>query len=243
MKKSSVIFFALLWCGMVINFLSSSGFSTLVNHAPVVKILSPVNNSSYPWASQVPYSISVSDAEDGNSEYEEIAAKQVYLEVRYLADASKAQAILAQPVLKDPAGLAEIRSSNCANCHAFKTKLIGPSFHDICRRYSPTKTNIDLLTGRILKGTSGVWGNVKMPSHPELTKPQAEEMVNWILENAGDPDINFLTGTEGSFELTVPPGEKQNGLFILTASYLDHGTKDNPEKKLKGQDIIIVHGK
>ncbi len=227
----------------ILIFLSISGQSPDVNHAPVVKITSPVNNSSFPWNSRIPYSIEVSDAEDGNSKYDEILPKQVFLEVRYLSDASKSNTILHQPMLPDPEGFAGIRSSNCVNCHAFKSKLIGPSFYQIAKLYQQTGDNVNLLTGRILNGTSGVWGNVKMPSHPELTKPEAEEMVNWILKNAGNPDVDYLTGTEGSFELSAPSGEKQNGVFILTASYLDHGAKDNPADKLKGQDVIMVRGR
>ncbi len=54
------------------------------NHAPIVKILSPKNNSSYSSNSAIPYEISVSDKEDGESKYQEINPKEVFLEIKYV---------------------------------------------------------------------------------------------------------------------------------------------------------------
>jgi len=211
------------------------------NHPPAVKILTPKNNGLLTWDTQVNYAISVADKEDGDSKYDEINVKEVLLEVKYAANESKIQAELSKAVTDDPPGLAVIRTSNCFNCHNFNDKSIGPSFFEISKRYPATAPNISLLVKRIREGTTGVWGKVSMPTHPELTNEETQQVVQWILKNAADPNRNYYTGTEGSFRLKPPVASAQKGAFILTASYTDHGGKDGSKKKLKGQDIVVVH--
>src|ERR1700722_3438265 len=137
------------------------------NQQPVVKIISPKNGSSLNLNAPVSYAISVADKEDGDSKYDEINAKEVLLEVRYLKDKSKAAASLNKPVLPDPPGLGVIRTSNCFSCHNFNSKAMGPSFYEISKKYMPTKANMDSLIKRISAGSTGIWGREKMPSHPE----------------------------------------------------------------------------
>lgn len=208
------------------------------NHPPVVKIISPKNNSSYNWNTQVGYSVSVSDKEDGESKFDEINVKEVVLRVKYFSDAAKANAALNENI-NEPA-LVAIKTSNCFNCHDFNAKSIGPSFFEISKRYA-TSSNIDAIVKHIREGSVGVWGKVKMPTHPELSKAQTEEIVKWILKNASDPTVNFYSGTDGSF-WTKTAG-KQQGAFLLTATYTDHGSKENPKQNLSGQDAIIVTAK
>ncbi|MDR3716176.1 MAG: hypothetical protein P4L51_25520 [Puia sp.] len=231
------------------------------NHAPVVKIINPAANSIYPENAQVRYEVAVSDKEDGETKFQEIPPNEIFLEVRYFASGSKALAASKQALKNDPPGLETIKASNCLNCHAFNAKLIGPSFYDIGKRYSFSKSHVDTLSRRILEGTTGVWGSIKMPTHPELTKGQATDIVGWILKNASDPAVDYYMGTEGSFRVKVPPasggkdavsgskrtvaGDKSvssagKGILVLTASYTDHGVKDKPTERLKGQETILL---
>ncbi len=69
---------------------------------------------------------------------------------------------------KDSPGLSVIKISNCMNCHAFKSKLIGPSFYEITQRYKPVRKTEDTLVNHILNGSKGRWGNVQMPSNNKL---------------------------------------------------------------------------
>lgn len=211
----------------------------LENHAPVVKIILPKNNSAYAANTQIRYAISVSDKEDGESKYDEIPTNEVILKVKYVADSSKALAELTNEKQNDPEGLNAIKTSNCFNCHAFNTKVIGPSFSDISKRYLSSPENIALLSKRILEGSKDVWGNVPMPTHPELSKETAQKMVEWILKNAVQKNVTYYSGTEGSVKLTVQ-AENKPGAFIFTASYTDHGMKDKPNQKLEGSDAVIV---
>ncbi len=225
----------------VVNFAYPSKKNKLQqeNHAPAVKITAPKNNSIYNWNSAVNYTITVSDQEDGESKFQEISSNEVFLRVKYVADTSKATAQLnAGQSAKQ--GLMAIGTSNCLNCHAFNTKLIGPSFYDINKRYPVTKVNTELLEKHIREGSTGVWGNVTMPTHPELNKEDIQNIVDWIFKNGAEPDVNYYRGTEGSFKMKPPVTAAGKGVLVLTASYLDHGVKDKPKQHLEGEDRIIL---
>ncbi|MEO6894085.1 MAG: c-type cytochrome [Ginsengibacter sp.] len=211
------------------------------NHAPIVKIISPKNNSAYRWNSLVPYEISVSDKEDGESKYQEINPKEVFLEIKYVKDSIEALAEIKKNNSEDPPGLSIIKMSNCMNCHAFKTKLIGPSFYEIERRYYKVANIKDTLCNHILNGSKGRWGEIQMPSNTKLNESEAKNIIEWIFNNAGDSTVDYLPGTEGSLRLNSPDASYKN--IILVASYTDHGSKDEPAKRLQGKDIVVIKGK
>lgn len=245
MVKSISFFLAGLFIGLVLysvvnyaNPYKKNRFQQ-ENHPPVVKIISPKNNILYKWDVPLNYTIRISDQEDGESKFEEIPSNEVFLEVRYLADTSKVATELTS-ANSSPQGLAEIRTSNCLNCHAFNTKLIGPSFYEINKRYSNTKTNKELLEKHIREGSAGVWGKVTMPTHQELTIEETQKMVNWIFKNGAEQNVSYYRGAEGSFRIKPPVAAEQKGVLVIIASYTDHGTKDKPKQNLRGQDAIIL---
>jgi cytochrome c len=207
------------------------------NHPPVVKIVNPKNQGIIQSTTMVNYSITVSDKEDGESKYDEINTKEVLLEVRHITDTTKLAALLNLPLENDVAGLGSMRTSNCFNCHGFDSKIIGPSFNDIGKKYTPTAANIALLQKHVLEGSTGIWGKVTMPSHPELSKEQALNMAQWILKATADPMTNYYTGTEGSFRIAG------KGTYLLNASYTDHGEKEDSSHRYKGEDKIIIYSR
>ena len=209
------------------------------NTAPVVKIINPKNKTVVSAAAPVNYSITVSDKEDGDSKYDEINVKEVLLKVQYISDTSTLASIINEPVQKDAPGLAAIRTSNCFSCHNFNNKLLGPSFNDIGKKYALTDANSALLQKHILEGSTGVWGNVTMPSHPELNKEQAAIMVQWILQMAADANTEYYIGTTGTFQ--IPANKK--GAYVLTASYTDHGLENDASQRLKGEDKVVIYCK
>jgi len=202
------------------------------NHPPVVKIMAPKEGGLPGGDGQVHYVVSVSDKEDGDSKYDEINSKEVLLEVRHVKNESGIKAILKKD---DPPGLMMIRTNNCFNCHNFDGKGIGPSFYDISKHYPFTAANISQVARRVREGSSGVWGKVSMPTHPELKQEEAEAVVRWILQNGAKPDVSYYVGMDGSFK--VPKGLK--GAYLLTASYVDHGPKDATGHRLEGQDRVV----
>jgi len=211
------------------------------NNPPKVEILIPKNDSVFNWDSYIRYSIRVTDAEDGSSEYEEISPKEVFLEVNYFPGISKANEnnYLKTTRIADPPGFALMKSSTCFNCHMVKAKLTGPSFLEIARKYIHNSATISMLAKKVIKGTTGVWTNTIMPPNPDFTEVQSKQMIQWILTNADNPNRNHLVGTEGNFKSGSKPGNGK-GTYILTASYTDHGLKGIPKSNLRGQHSVVI---
>lgn len=78
-------------------------------------------------------------------------------------------------------GKALIAKSDCISCHKPTIKLIGPSFQDIAAKYPSTPENYKLLTQKIIKGGSGVWGPVPMSPHSTIPVTDVKKMLAYIL--------------------------------------------------------------
>lgn len=239
-NKKAILVTAVLIFSMISSFVKMD--FPPENNRPKVKIMSPENNSAFARNTMASYSIEVSDKEDGESKYQEIPSSEVFLEIRYVSDASKLPDLRKKALQKDPPGFPEIKRSDCFNCHAVKAKLIGPSFNDIGKRYEQNASNISKLADRIKKGSSGIWGDITMPPHPDISDADAKNIAGWILKYAVDPNVDYLRGTEGSFWFR-PSAKTTEGVYMLTASYNDHGVDGEKGSSLKGQDIIIIKEK
>jgi cytochrome c len=204
------------------------------NHAPVIRIDQPSNHLACTWGSQVQYSVEVSDTEDGESKYQEIQPAEVLVRLKYAENSAQASAYIKQKKINDTTGLMNMMVSNCFSCHGFKTKLAGPSFQDINKKYPNTSSSLEQLENHIITGSTGIWGKEVMPSHPEINPEFAQKMVQWILTYANDPRLNYFVGLQGVLPLTKPKKNIQSGVFIVTAFYTDHGTADFPNGRITG---------
>ncbi|WP_338644549.1 c-type cytochrome [Flavobacterium sp. KS-LB2] len=74
-----------------------------------------------------------------------------------------------------------IAKSDCVGCHKLDKKLIGPSYMDIAKKYPSNDKNVAYLSGKIIKGGSGVWGTIPMAAHASLKKDDAKSMAKYIL--------------------------------------------------------------
>lgn len=74
-----------------------------------------------------------------------------------------------------------IAKSDCVGCHKLDKKLIGPSYIDIAKKYPSNDKNVAYLSGKIIKGGSGVWGTIPMAAHASLKKDDAKSMAKYIL--------------------------------------------------------------
>ena len=94
------------------------------------------------------------------------------------------------------AGLAEmikqgellVNSGDCKTCHHQVNKIIGPSHLDVAKKYEFTQENVKLLAERIIKGGSGVWGDLPMTPHPDLSITDAEKMARYVLSLDGESE-------------------------------------------------------
>lgn len=78
-------------------------------------------------------------------------------------------------------GLALIIKSDCLTCHKISEKLVGPAYRDVANKYTATDANISMLADKVMKGGTGVWGQIPMVPHPAITKADAEQMVKYVL--------------------------------------------------------------
>ena len=74
-----------------------------------------------------------------------------------------------------------IAANDCLTCHQVDKKNVGPSYREVANRYSSNEGNIETLAHKIITGGKGAWGEVTMTAHPQLSQPQAREMVSYIL--------------------------------------------------------------
>ena len=72
-----------------------------------------------------------------------------------------------------------IESADCLACHQINEKMVGPSYKSVAQKYS--EKDLDNLADKIINGGSGVWGDVPMAAHPNLSKDDAKKMVKYIL--------------------------------------------------------------
>ena len=75
----------------------------------------------------------------------------------------------------------QAQSKGCLSCHAIETKIIGPSYKDVAKKYVGDKTAQDRLVKKIVNGGSGVWGTMPMPGGL-VDEADARVLVKWILE-------------------------------------------------------------
>ncbi|MBP6686535.1 MAG: cytochrome c class I [Lacibacter sp.] len=69
----------------------------------------------------------------------------------------------------------------CLTCHKIDEKVIGPAYRDVANKYESNEANIKMLAEKVVKGGTGVWGDVAMPPNAVVTIADAEQMVKYIL--------------------------------------------------------------
>jgi cytochrome c len=73
------------------------------------------------------------------------------------------------------------QKKNCMSCHKLDQKVIGPAFKDVAARYAGQKDAADKLVQKVIKGGVGAWGQIPMPSNPNVSEADARLLVAWVL--------------------------------------------------------------
>jgi cytochrome c len=173
------------------------------------------------------YEVKVSDKEDGSLENGSIAADEISLTINYLKEGFDKVEIAQGHLAADgaavlAAGKKLMDNSDCKSCHIINKKSIGPSYLDVAKKYQDDKNAVDYLAKKIINGGGGVWGEVNMAAHPQLTVAEATEMVKYIL-TLGKADAQDALPVKGTYTPQIPKGESDQGVFILRAAYTDKG--------------------
>ena len=72
-------------------------------------------------------------------------------------------------------------AKNCLSCHHIDHKVVGPAYKDVAAKYRGDKTAPARLAAKVIEGGGGVWGVVKMPSNPQVSRAEAQKLVAWVL--------------------------------------------------------------
>jgi cytochrome c len=189
------------------------------NTPPEVTIQTSINRSFY-WDNQIlDYNIKVNDKED-----KIIDPRKVKVSFGYIPQGKDVAVILAGN--QDPSayrylkGAQMLANLDCKACHSMDKESVGPTYLAISARYIGKKDAVKFLSGKIIEGGSGSWGERAMSAHPALAKEDAKEMVNYILSLSAKPKKLPL---KNAIPLKDHIGKGIEGSYLLNASYRDLG--------------------
>jgi cytochrome c len=81
-------------------------------------------------------------------------------------------------------GEALVKKADCLSCHQPKTKVVGPAYVDVAKKYKGNAGAVAMLVKKVKAGGSGTWGPVAMVAHPNIPDADLEKMVKWVLAGA-----------------------------------------------------------
>ena len=201
------------------------------NSRPKVTISGIEHGSFFDWGQTFNYHVKVNDSDSKAINSDRIMVAGNFQTRRFNPDGTPAI---------DP-GLKLMRASTCFACHMSTAASAGPSYDKVAEKYANDSTALDTLAKKILSGTTGVWGDQRMPPHPQHTLDEAKAMVQWVL-SLNDPTNSARLGATGSWTAPKKPGNRANtGVVIMTAAYTDEGNAGAPP--LRGESRIVLHSR
>jgi hypothetical protein len=121
--------------------------------------------------------------------------------------------------------------------HKEADKSIGPSFTDVAKKYKDDPNAVTYLVNKVIKGGSGVWGDVAMAAHPNLPESDARQIIGWVQSLANDKKQKSLPAA-GKVNATLDKPAIDNGILVISASYTDKG--NNNIKPLSDQTLVSL---
>ncbi len=74
-----------------------------------------------------------------------------------------------------------IKQHACVACHAVNTRLFGPSFTEVSKKYAADANAAKYLAAKVQAGGQGVWGPIAMPAQTAVSAADAAQLAQWIL--------------------------------------------------------------
>jgi cytochrome c551/c552 len=129
-----------------------------------------------------------------------------------------------------------VENSDCRTCHKVNEKSIGPSYTQVANKYANDNKAQQYLANKIIKGGSGVWGEVAMAAHPDLKQADVQKIVTYIMSLGKTAAAKSLP-PQGT--ITPSAGDLSGGkLMQISASYTDRGGAKI--KPLTGYNSIVL---
>jgi len=92
-----------------------------------------------------------------------------------------AAGVLSAGVAFAQSGADVLKAKGCMNCHEMDKKKVGPAYKDVAAKYKGDKAAEAKLADKIMKGGSGVWGQIPMPANPQVSADEAKTLAKWVL--------------------------------------------------------------
>jgi cytochrome c len=70
---------------------------------------------------------------------------------------------------------------NCLACHQVDKRKYGPNFKEVAAKYADQKNATDVLSRKIRRGGTGVWGEDVMPPQPQVSATEARALATYVL--------------------------------------------------------------
>jgi cytochrome c len=187
------------------------------NEHPQVEIKLSGNKSFYFPSRPVAYKVLVTDP-GALVNKSRVYVSNTYTEGLDLAGAQLGHQQAAQTLV----GKSIMLKSDCSTCHKTNEVSIGPSFTKISAKYQKNSKAVNYLAGKVVKGSSGVWGEIPMPAHPTMKDAEVKQIAEWIMSLAAKADHSATLPMEGK---VVPPATVNTNkpVFALKATYSDMG--------------------
>lgn len=214
------------------------------NTMPLVGITVSGNKSFYFPGLPVAYDVSVSDPDEPGLKALAGVGKTVkateglFISAAYQQGMDKAGAGLGhQQVSGLQMGKGMVNSLDCKSCHKQDEKSIGPSYAAVAAKYKGKPESSEYLVNKILKGGSGVWGEVAMPGHPGLKTDDARLIVGWIQSLSAKSSLQKSLLPSGTV-VPKPENAASGSQLVLTASYTDKGGSN--VKPLSADAFVVL---
>ncbi|MBK7938359.1 MAG: ThuA domain-containing protein [Lewinellaceae bacterium] len=214
------------------------------NEPPVLDFdLAGGNKTFFFPGGKINYEVRVTDKEDGSLAAGTINPAQVAVNIDYLPEGFDKIAIaqghqFSSQNARFATAVKILEKTDCNACHKPAEKSIGPSYRDVALKYKGQADAIQVLSGRVIGGSTGVWGQVAMAAHPALSKDDAAELIKYILSHDDEKAHPAPLPLKGEYLTNLPPDDKGAGAYILRAAYRDRGTEDLPG--LDAQEVYFL---
>ena len=186
------------------------------NTKPKITIDILENKDFYALGESINYIVTAIDEDES-----ELDTDNIYVSVDYLESYDQAsKSVGHQEASASITGKVLTQIMDCRACHKENEKSVGPSYRDVSKKYKKDKKAQKYLKNKLKVGGSGVWGEVSMPAHPNVTEEELTQITSWILSLANNDIKKKSLPLEG---VIIPEKGDNNNFIVITASYTDKG--------------------
>jgi len=104
-------------------------------------------------------------------------------EAKQMVSAASSGSAAAAAPSASAGAIALTQKYTCVACHNIDTKIVGPAFRDVAKKYAGREDAVTYLAGKIRSGGTGLWGTNVMPAQT-LSDAEAQTISRWLAAGA-----------------------------------------------------------